>query len=45
MLKSVGFRKVQRYWSHIDSKRKPVGYKITGSGKSQFGRMVYHAFK
>jgi tRNA (mo5U34)-methyltransferase len=45
MLKTVGFRKVQLYWSHLDSWRKPVGYKIRGNSKSKFGRMVYHAWK
>jgi tRNA (mo5U34)-methyltransferase len=45
MLKTVGFRKTKLVWSQIDSWRKPVGYKITGNCKNQFGRMVYHAWK
>jgi tRNA (mo5U34)-methyltransferase len=45
MLKTVGFRKVKLVWSHLDSWRKPVGYKITGNRKNRFGRMVFHAWK
>ncbi len=45
MLKTVGFRRVERVWSHLDSRRHPVGYKIAGGGKSQFGRAIYHAWK
>jgi tRNA (mo5U34)-methyltransferase len=45
MLKTVGFTKVKAFWSHIDSRWKPVGYKVAGGERSQFGRMVFHAWK
>jgi tRNA (mo5U34)-methyltransferase len=45
MLKTVGFKTVKLVWSHLDSKRNPVGYKIKGGEKSQFGRAVFHAWK
>ncbi|WP_435009739.1 class I SAM-dependent methyltransferase [Tundrisphaera lichenicola] len=45
MLKTVGFRTVKRVWSHLDSKQNPVGYKIVGGEKSQFGRAIFHAWK
>lgn len=40
MLRVVGFRRIEMY-----SKQVPVGYKIVGSGKDRFGRMVFHAWK
>ncbi len=45
MLRSVGFARVEMVWSHLDSRRNPVGYKIVGGEKSQFGRMIFHAWK
>ena len=45
MLKVVGFREVRRVWSHVDSRRNPVGYKVIGGEKSKFGRAIYHAWK
>jgi len=45
MLKVVGFREVKVAWSHIDSKRDPVGYKVAGGEKSRFGRAIFHAWK
>ena len=45
MLKVVGFREVKMVWSHLDSRRDPVGYKIAGGGKSRFGRAIFHAWK
>ena len=45
MLKTVGFKTVKMYWSHIDSKHNPVGYSIKGGEKSKFGRAVFHAWK
>jgi tRNA (mo5U34)-methyltransferase len=45
MLKVVGFKTVKMVWSHIDSKKNPVGYKVVGGEKSQFGRAIFHAWK
>ncbi len=45
MLKVVGFKTAKIHWSHLDSRRNPVGYTIQGSEKSKFGRMVFHAWK
>jgi tRNA (mo5U34)-methyltransferase len=45
MLKTVGFKTVKMVWSHLDSKKNPVGYKIVGGEKSSFGRAVFHAWK
>ena len=45
MLKAVGFRTVRMTWSHIDSKKTPVGYSVRGGGTSKFGRAVFHAWK
>jgi tRNA (mo5U34)-methyltransferase len=45
MLKWVGFKTVKKVWSHIDSIRNPVGYKIEGGRRSRFGRAIFHAWK
>jgi tRNA (mo5U34)-methyltransferase len=45
MLKTVGFKTVETYWTHLDSWRKPVGYTIRGGEKSKFGRAIFHAWK
>ncbi len=45
MLRTVGFKTVKMVWSHLDSRRTPVGYKIRGGEKSRFGRAIFHAWK
>jgi tRNA (mo5U34)-methyltransferase len=45
MLRTVGFRTVKMVWSHLDSRKDPVGYKIVGGEKSRFGRAIFHAWK
>ncbi len=45
MLKTVGFRKVEVVFSHLDSVEDPVGYKVVGGERSRFGRMIFHAWK
>ncbi|RUL85266.1 class I SAM-dependent methyltransferase [Tautonia sociabilis] len=46
MLRTVGFSRVERGWSDIrSSPRRPWSYDVVGSGRSRYGRMVFHAWK